>query len=127
MKDAKMTKPEMEVYIARLEVLLKEKDEEIAKLRVSLFGTSSDGYLVEAPNKGYFGETLGIRFTAGIAFVPEGMPNAREILQQLVDDFNYSCKPIKAADYAEIIKKPKTEKPRFIDQITEAEGVKANA
>lgn len=90
---AKMTIDEAMKRIAELEA-------ELAKLK-ELTPPGMSGYLVKTGNRQYSGETFGVQFRAGQAFIADG-DNSEHIAGQMRDDFGYDVQRVE--DWRQISK-----------------------
>lgn len=106
------TKEELQAELDRIIAENQDLRETLQKRETVLSGSSEEGYLVEAPNQDYSGNTAGIAFSNGKAFVPAGAPRAAELVTILVDDFGYHLagkidgKTFKAQQYPQPEEKP---------------------
>ena len=112
---------ELLALIASLQGQIQEKDAEIASLKGQISPTSEGrgGWLVTTPNGAYNGETAGVMFRNGRAFIPDGPEAAREA-QQLKADFGYLVEHVD--DWREVPAAPQI-KRNFVDSLLRPGGV----
>lgn len=87
-----MLKEELEVKVQELEAENKQLKDEIKKLKADK-STGLAGWIVKSQNPKYTGETNGIQFRRGKAFVPD-MPGMDHIVNVLVGDFGYTAERV---------------------------------
>lgn len=96
------TKSDLEATIVRLQEQIEDLKARLNEKNAALKETSNDGFIVTTPNSRYVGNTAGITFVNGVAFVPkEG--NYKKVLVELVGDFGYSIKPASAREYKDLV------------------------
>lgn len=78
-----MTKEELEQENQALKQRVEELEE---RLHAASGGRA--GWLVETPNRNFSGETAGVFFRHGTAFIPDG-PDAERAARAMKDEFGY--------------------------------------
>ena len=59
----------------------------------------AEGWLVKTPNPAYTGQTCGVHFRMGEAFIPGAADKVDEILATLEHDFGYEIYPMTVGEY----------------------------
>lgn len=93
------TKQELETENKTLANELERVKEELAARTAALASSGEDGWMVTVPNPAYVGNTLGVEFRGGRAFVGKSHPGAEWVVDQLEKDFGYRVTPMNAKDF----------------------------
>lgn len=82
-------KEDLEAQIAELTRQNQELRLELDSLRVQVDINQDTGYLISTPNKGYNGNTAGVAFKNGQAFLPASDQRSARMAQMFEADFHY--------------------------------------
>jgi hypothetical protein len=114
------TKEELELEVQRLTKQVAELESQVSARDALLQGSGEEGWLVTTPNPEYNGNTAGVQFVAGRAFIPKELPNAQSLVLLLATDFHYQASAMAAKDYKalEQPKKKVNEAQQMIEMLT---------
>lgn len=93
------TKEELQAEVDRLTSVVKDLEEQLAARDAVARSSGEPGWLITCRNPQYNGNTAGVEFRNGRAFIPQGKPGAARLVNTLATDFGYQVQAMTSKDF----------------------------